>query len=578
MILKDKLIMKLHISKLFSTIAFSALALAGCSKDDVDQVLKLSSESPVVTINGNKASVELTSEGGRIPFTLNKTHGWEASVSEDAIEWCHVYQANDKLAIAVDDFASDEQESRTAQVQILESDISKATIILTQKASAKPYITISPESTPYISYKGGELKVSISSNVPLYDAELRNMDLNWASYKIDGNTITIKAGKNITGEEMHATLLVSAINGSEVATAEYNFKQGNGEMQLEYVIPEDGKTVKLPICGDDLDCTVDWGDGSDKIFVKGYVSSYSRIGHQYAKAGTYNISISGIVDEFNSNDSGVTDYFKAIRSWGALQIKSLKNAFKGTSMTQIPLPEEPDLFANVESISGAFEKMAALTTAPEGLFDTAINVTDASNLFYDCKALESVPENFFSNMTKLEDISNMFYNCQSLKQVPVDLFKSNTAVSMVTALFSYSGLESIPAGFFDFGENIKMMITIFAGCEKLKEIPDGLFDKLPEITRFQSTFLNCTSLTSIPTALFDNCKKLNIIQYMFKGCTGLTGESPYTMVDGVKVHLYERNDHLDVFTKIPPKDAKGTFAECTGLSDYATMPDKYKEN
>ena len=65
---------------------------------------------------------------------------------------------------------------------------------------------------------------------------------------------------------------------------------------------------------------------------------------------------------------------------------------------------------------------------------------------------------------------------------------------------------------------------------------------------------------------------------MFKGCTGLTGESPYTMVDGVKVHLYERNDHLDIFTKIPLKDAKGTFAECTGLSDYASMPDKYKEN
>ena len=81
------------------------------------------------------------------------------------------------------------------------------------------------------------------------------------------------------------------------------------------------------------------------------------------------------------------------------------------------------------------------------------------------------------------------------------------------------------------------MRTIFAGCEKLKEIPEGLFDNLPQITRFQSTFLNCTSLTSIPTALFDNCKKLNIIQYMFKGCTGLTGESPYTMVDGVKVHL-----------------------------------------
>lgn len=570
--------MKLHISRAILALTFSVLALAGCSKDDVDQVLKLSSKSPAVTINGNEACVELTSEGARIPFTLNKTHGWEASVSEDAIEWCHIYQVNDKLTIAVDDFASDEQTSRTATIKILEDEAEKAQITLTQTATAEPYITLSPEGNPYISYKGGELKINISSNVSHYNAELRDMDLNWASCQTNGNTITIKAGKNITGEEMHATLVVSTISGSEIATAEYTFRQGNGEMQLEYVIPEDGKTAKLPICGDDLDCTINWGDGSEKINVKGYVSSYSRVEHQYAKAGTYIISISGIVDEFNSDDTGITDYFKAVRSWGALQIKSLRNAFKGTSMTQIPLPEEPNLFTDVESISGAFEKMANLTIAPEGLFDTALNVTDASRLFYDCKALESIPENYFSNMTKLEDISNMFYNCQSLKQVPGGLFKSNTAVSSVTALFSYSGLENIPAGFFDFGENIKMMITIFAGCEKLKEIPEGLFDNLPQITRFQSTFLNCTSLTSIPTALFDNCKKLNIIQYMFKGCTGLTGESPYTMVDGVKVHLYERNDHLDIFTKIPLKDAKGTFAECTGLSDYASMPDKYKEN
>lgn len=570
--------MKLHISRAILALAFSALALAGCSKDNLDQALKLSSDSPAVTINGDKASIELTSEGGRIPFTLNKTQGWEARVSDEALDWCHIYQVNNKLTVAVDDFASDDQESRTAEIQILEGDISKAVITLTQKASAKPKIYISTESNPYISYKGGEIKVTISSNVPHYHAELRGMELNWALCEVNGSTITIKAGKNITGEEMHATLLVSAISGSEVATAEYAFKQGNGNMQLEYVIPEDGKTAKLPICGDDIDCTIDWGDGSDKMSVKGYVSSYSRIDHQYAKAGTYIISISGIIDEFNSDDTGITDYFKALRSWGALQINSLRNAFKGTSMTQIPLPEEPDLFANVESISGAFEKMDNLTSAPVGLFDTAVNVTDASNLFYDCKLLETIPENFFSGMTKIEDISNMFYNCQSLKQVPADLFKSNTAISMVTALFSYSGLENIPAGFFDFGENIKMMITIFAGCEKLKEIPEGLFDKLPEITRFQSTFLNCTSLTSIPTALFDNCKKLNIIQYMFKGCTALTGESPYTMVDGVKVHLYERNDHLDVFTKILPKDAKGTFAECTGLSDYAAMPDKYKEN
>ncbi len=571
--------MKSPISRTILAMVLSVLALAGCSKDNADKALKLYSESPAVTLSAdNEAAVELTSEGGRVPFTLSRTYDWEAVVCSNAGEWCHAYHVNDKLTLAVDDYASDDQGSRTAKVLILEGGQASAVINLTQSASAKPYITLKSDANPYISYKGGELKINVSSNVPSYKVELRDMDLNWATCSVDGSLITLKAGKNITGEEMHATLVVSAVSGSEAAVAEYAFRQGNGRMQLEYVIPEDGKTAALPVCGYDVDCTIDWGDGSDEITVKGRVSSYSRIEHQYAKAGTYTVSISGTVDEFNSDDSDITAYFKAVRSWGAVKINSLEEAFKGTSMTQIPLPEEPGLFADVESVSGAFENMASLTAAPEGFFDTAVNVTDASKLFYNCKALVDVPENLFAKMPALEDVSNMFYNCQALTAVPEGLFKSNRDIYLVSALFSYSGLETIPAGFFDFGENIKMMITVFAGCEKLKEIPAGLFDKLSGATRFQSTFLNCTALTSIPAALFDNCKKINITQYMFMGCTGLTGESPYTVVDGAKVHLYERNDHLDVFTKIPNKDAKGTFAGCTGLSDYDSMPDKYKEN
>lgn len=571
--------MRLHISKAILAMALSVLAVAGCSKNNEDDVLRISSDSPAVKIiDGRVANVELTSAGGVVPFTLSRTYGWDVAVLSDASEWCHTYQANGKLSLAVDDFSSDEVESRTAKVHILEDGVARVVINLTQSASAKPYVKLVSDGDPYISYKGGELKVNVSSNVPSYKVELRDMDLNWAGFSVDGSVITIKAGKNITGEDMRATLVVSAVSGSEAASAEYAFKQGNGRMQLEYVIPEDGKYASLPVCGDDVDCTIDWGDGSDEISVKGRVSSYSRIDHQYAKAGTYIVSISGTVGGFNSDDSKVTAYFKAIRSWGGVKINSLEKAFKGTSLTQIPLPEESGLFADVESVSGAFQNMTSLTSAPKGFFDSAVKVTDASYLFYNCKALVDVPEDFFTSMPKLEDVSNMFYNCQALTSVSENLFKSNTAISKVSALFSYSGLETIPAGFFNFGTNIKMMITVFAGCEKLKEIPAGLFDKLSGVTRFQSTFLNCTSLNSIPTALFDNCKNINITQYMFMGCTGLTGESPYTLVDGVKVHLYERNDHLDVFTKILAKDAKGTFAKCTGLSDYESMPDNYKED
>ena len=138
-------------------------------------------------------------------------------------------------------------------------------------------------------------------------------------------------------------------------------------------------------------------------------------------------------------------------------------------------------------------------------------------------------------------------------------------------------MESIPAGFFSFAGKVQNMMTVFSGCASLKTVPEGLFDSLTEATRFQSTFVNCKALTSVPVSLLDKCRKVNMTMYMFSGCSSLEGESPYTMVDGKKVHLYERSGYPDTFTKILDKDAKGTFAGCTRLTDYAAMPAKYKE-
>jgi hypothetical protein len=88
---------------------------------------------------------------------------------------------------------------------------------------------------------------------------------------------------------------------------------------------------------------------------------------------------------------------------------------------------------------------------------------------------------------------------------------------------------------------------MFLGCASLKEIPAGLFDGLTKITNFSNTF---------------------------KSCTGLTGESPYTVVNGVKVHLYERADNTSTFSK--PTSTTSCFLDCTQLSDYEDIPTGWK--
>ena len=58
-------------------------------------------------------------------------------------------------------------------------------------------------------------------------------------------------------------------------------------------------------------------------------------------------------------------------------------------------------------------------------------------------------------------------------------------------------------------------------------------------------------------------------------CWNITGESPYTMIDGQKVHLYERVNYPEHFTT--PTSTYHAFGNCTGLTDYAQIPTNWKE-
>ncbi len=58
-------------------------------------------------------------------------------------------------------------------------------------------------------------------------------------------------------------------------------------------------------------------------------------------------------------------------------------------------------------------------------------------------------------------------------------------------------------------------------------------------------------------------------------CWNLTGESPYTMIDGQKVHLYERANYPDHFTE--PTVFWDCFYDSTDMRDYIQAPDDWKE-
>ena len=204
------------------------------------------------------------------------------------------------------------------------------------------------------------------------------------------------------------------------------------------------------------------------------------------------------------------------------------------------------------------------------------DLTSLANAFSGCSALKSIPENLFANCPKATDFSFTFFGCKALTAIPEGLFANNPKVTIFQGTFSYcSALKSLPANLFANNRKVNSFRLTFSGCSALKSIPTGLFAHNPEVTDFSGTFSGCSALESISEKLFANNTKVTNFSYTFKNCSALIGESPYTMIDGQKVHLYERADYPEHFTT--PTSTYQAFGNCTGLTDYAQIPTNWKE-
>lgn len=174
------------------------------------------------------------------------------------------------------------------------------------------------------------------------------------------------------------------------------------------------------------------------------------------------------------------------------------------------------------------------------------------NAFLESNLLSDICRAGGKSFENLINASGAFDFCQNLKYIPENLFANCT--------------------------NVQDFSNAFIGCPSLSIIPNGLFKDCPNVTTFRTTFLGCFSLTLIPSGLFDNNKNVIDFNGTFCGCSNLGGESPYTIIDGVKYHLYERYKNPNIFAT-PSGNNPGEwpcFLGCYGLSDYDQIPEDWK--
>lgn len=270
----------------------------------------------------------------------------------------------------------------------------------------------------------------------------------------------------------------------------------------------------------------------------------------------------------------------------ATKVRSFNRTFYGcTSLRSVPA----DLFATAKEATSfyyTFFECSALTSVPEDLFAQNTQANNMNDVFAYCTSLQSIPAGLFRNNANLISLKSAFSYCTSLKTVPQGLFAACSKVTSLGELHypgnnSASGifsdctaLESIPGDLFSAMTELKSIPGIFDGCTSLKAIPENLFANNKKLRNMEFAFAGCKSLTSLPASLFDQNRMLESIYDAFSGCSSLSGESPYSVIDGKKVHLYERGNYPDYFLNIA--SYSDTFKGCTNLSDYGQMPDRWK--
>ena len=284
------------------------------------------------------------------------------------------------------------------------------------------------------------------------------------------------------------------------------------------------------------------------------------------------VSATGFSDAFNnckSLTSLPTDLFQS-----CAKVTDFHSTFSGcSSLMEIP----SSLFsgcANVRSFRSVFSGCTAIEEIPVGLLSQCVEVEDCAGMFHGCVSLKSIPAGLFSSCNAVIYFGSTFAGCESVSEIPSGLFADCPAVEDFGAVFARTAITEIPEELFAACPEVKDFTYAFSNCKGLKTLPEALFASNRKVGSFSYTFDDCSSLEEIPVGLFDKCRMVIDFTSTFEGCHSLKGESPYTMIDGVKYHLYER--HLDDEQFLTPEYVYDCFLNCKGLSDYSEIPSSWK--
>ena len=348
------------------------------------------------------------------------------------------------------------------------------------------------------------------------------------------------------------------------------------DMITEWTIPSANTTIKLPAQGTGLNITVDWGDGSA---TETFTTSFPT--HNYATAGTYDITVSGTCPQWGNYSSSTvsttsnyytyTQYLTKVKQFGELNTTryGFAQCKKLTEVSGDNLVKEKT-FEKVTDMSYMFSNCSGLTSLNVSKFDTS-NVTSMSFMFYNCSNLTSLDVSKFdtSNVTSM---SYMFYCCSNLTSLDVSKFDTSNVTSMSYMFYYCSNLTSLDVSKFD-TSNVTSMSYMFSNCSSLTSLDVNGFNT-SKVNNMGNMFSRCGRLTTLNVSEFDTSNVIDM-RFMFAGCSSLTNldvsdfdTSSVIYMDGIFEYCSGLTN-LDVskFDTSKVTSMSYMFSNCSGLTN-----------
>ena len=183
--------------------------------------------------------------------------------------------------------------------------------------------------------------------------------------------------------------------------------------------------------------------------------------------------------------------------------------------------------------------------------------------FFGCSNITTIPasssmEIGYDGLNEMITFAS-FMRGTGITTIPTDIFQSSPIAQTFTDSFSFTSITSIPSGLFSSNPLGSVFSGTFNGCQSLSSYPSNLFDACPNAINFSSTFRNCRALTQ-PLQFTFNTQVTTFanIYNMVSTTNSMSGTAP------------------TLWLRVPEPLGTAAFRNCTGLSNFASIPSNWK--